>query len=71
MHSRSVVVLQLVADRLNDRPECVFCQVVALYLDVVLGRNRSVEAIEKSLETVCDALPESYAKQVRSPFFFH
>ena len=71
MHSRSVVVLRLVADRVEDRPECLVCQVVAFYLDVMLGRNRSTEAIEKALETVCDVLPESYAKQVGSPLFFH
>ncbi|KAK2146551.1 hypothetical protein NP493_3647g00002 [Ridgeia piscesae] len=59
----SVVVLRLVADRVEDRPECLVCQVVAFYLDVMLGRNRSTEAIEKALETVCDVLPESYAKQ--------
>lgn len=57
-------MLRLLVDNIQDQAECVICQVVALYLDVMLGRNKSVEAIEKALETVCDVLPNVYAKEV-------
>lgn len=51
------------AQGVDDQPECVVCQVIALYLDVVLAKNKSIAAIEEALETVCDVIPNVYAKE--------
>ena len=60
-------MLCLVADKRVDNvvPECVICQLVAVYLDLMLGSRKSVAAIETALETVCKAVPRSYRKEVR------
>lgn len=67
-----IVVLRLVArNRVGDGPYCAICQVVALYLDVLLGKNKTVDAIEKAVEVVCNLLPKTYTKQVRRASLSH